>query len=289
MAEGLDELNRLFTSPDPGDVIKFYDHFDTAEQLIEWMKNRPSAPMEIFEVEGEKDIVFVIPTADHNGELANNCKEIFRGQQIIFVESSGPFFNYARSCNFGLKYALKYKPKWVVLSNDDEYKIDDISILKNKLSGINNTDMVLVNSDKWVLLKERKFINLYRFLREQSIFSKLNKKFNASFSSMSILRFNRPVYKLFFKKIKEFHFFGAFVIFNIDYLQKKEHVFDENFINGYEDVFLCYKDSDKHNMKIIEFKIGGYGAKSLGGGEMRRLHSFSSRVYFNHLLKNQVF
>ena len=82
MSEELDELNRLFTSKNVEDVIKFYDHFDTAEQLIEWMKNRPSAPMKIYEVEGEKDIVVVIPTANHEGELAKNCaNNIFKGQQ----------------------------------------------------------------------------------------------------------------------------------------------------------------------------------------------------------------
>ena len=47
MPEELDELNKLFTSKNAEDVIKFYDHFDNAEQLIQWMKNRPSAPMKI--------------------------------------------------------------------------------------------------------------------------------------------------------------------------------------------------------------------------------------------------
>ena len=138
MPEELDELNRLFTSKNVDDVIKFYDHFDTPEQLIEWMKNRPGAPMKIYEVEGDKDIVIVIPTANHEGEFAKNCaNNIFKGQQIVFVESNGPFFNYARSCNYGLKYALRYKPSWVVISNDDITKIDPMSLLKNKLLNLN--------------------------------------------------------------------------------------------------------------------------------------------------------
>ena len=145
MPEELDELNRLFTSKNPEDVIRFYDHFDTAEQLIEWMENRPSAPMKIFEIEGDKDIVVVIPTADHNGELAKNCADkIFKGQQIIFVESNGPFFNYSRSSNFGIKYSLKYGPEWIVLSNDDVDSSDDMNKLKLELSKIDKDDTSLV-------------------------------------------------------------------------------------------------------------------------------------------------
>ena len=149
MPEELDELNRLFTSKNVDDVIKFYDHFDKPEQLIDWMKNRPSAPMKIYEVEGEKDLVVIIPTNNHNGQFAKNCKDVFKGLQVVFVESNGPFFNYARSCNYGFKYALKYKPKWIILSGHDVSNIEDISNLKYNLLKSTEYDLLILNPKFW--------------------------------------------------------------------------------------------------------------------------------------------
>ena len=113
------ELNDLYTSKSVNDILRFYDYFHSSKQLIEWMKNRESGRAKIYEVKGKNDIIIVIPTTDHNGKFAQNCsKNIFKGMHIIFVESSGltdKYFNYARNVNKGLKYALKYKPKWVIL------------------------------------------------------------------------------------------------------------------------------------------------------------------------------
>ena len=118
-----EKLNNLFISKNLEDIIKFYSYFKTAEELIVWSKRRPHGRAKIYEVSGDKEIIVVIPTADYNGEYAKNCREnIFNGLQMAFVDSGekgDPYFNYSRNCNIGIEHALKYNPKWIILSNDD--------------------------------------------------------------------------------------------------------------------------------------------------------------------------
>ena len=122
----VDYRNNLFTSNDPEKIIEFYNGFHNRDQLIQWMKERPKGASYIHEVEGNKDIIVVIPTADFNGKYARTCREeIFKGLHMVFVESGenpDPYFNYAHNCNVGIKRAMEYNPKWVVVSNDDMRK-----------------------------------------------------------------------------------------------------------------------------------------------------------------------
>lgn len=144
--------NNLFTSGSLGDIFEFYNSFSNREQLILWMSERPQGVANIYEVEGQKDIIIVIPTADYFGKFARTCREeIFAGAHIIFVESGGKedyYFNYARNCNLGIRKAMEYNPKWVVLSGDDMYKIDDISVLRSELKEIdpNSTNTVVIET-----------------------------------------------------------------------------------------------------------------------------------------------
>src|SRR5579875_2537075 len=84
----VDYRNNYFMSDDPKKIIEFYNGFENRDQLIEWMKARPKGVATIHEVEGDKDIIVVIPTADFNGKYAKECREnIFKGLHIVFVES----------------------------------------------------------------------------------------------------------------------------------------------------------------------------------------------------------
>jgi len=54
------------------------------------MKERPKVHYDIIEVEGNKDIIVVIPTADFNEKFAKACRDdIFKGLHMIFMQSSG--------------------------------------------------------------------------------------------------------------------------------------------------------------------------------------------------------
>ena len=136
----VDYRNNYFNSDDPNKIIEFYNGFENRDQLIQWMKERPKGVATIHEVDGDKDIIVVIPTADFNGKYAKECRDnIFKGLHIIFVESGevpDPYFNYAHNCNVGIRKAMEYMPKWVVVSNDDMVKIDDVGLLKSKLHEI---------------------------------------------------------------------------------------------------------------------------------------------------------
>ena len=306
MAEELDELNRLFTSKNVEDVIKFYDHFDTAEQLIEWMKNRPSAPMQIYKQEGEKDIVVVIPTADHNGELANNCKEIFKGLQIVFIESNGPFFNYARSCNYGLKYALKYNPKWIILSNDDILHSDSIDKLTSNLFKIDHTTSVLAiaNQDRWNKFSFRKRSILFDFYERfnfhsdyVNIINKFHIKYEAfSFSSHNKLKASIRTKAVHFltKEIQNMDFSGDFIIFSkkaiIDIYKVYGSIFDEVFINCCEDSDLCIRTMLLSIKRLkLEFNLKSDIGASLGKAPLRNIKGITSMCYLDYKFKKSYF
>ena len=82
----VDYRNNYFASDNPDKIIEFYNGFEDCDQLIQWMKERPKGVNTIYEVEGDKDIIVVIPTADFNGKYARECREnIFRGLHIVFV------------------------------------------------------------------------------------------------------------------------------------------------------------------------------------------------------------
>ena len=84
----VDYRNNYFTSDDPNEIIEFYNGFENRDQLIRWMKERPKGVANVHEVEGYKDIIVVIPTADFNGKYAKECREnIFKGLHMVFVES----------------------------------------------------------------------------------------------------------------------------------------------------------------------------------------------------------
>jgi len=151
----MDYLNNLFMSNDPKDILRFYDYFENRDQLIKWMKERPKGNYRIVEFNNEEnDIIVVIPTMDINGKFAKTCRdEIFKGLHIIFVESGmgNYYFNYAHNCNAGIKKAMEYNPKWIILLNDDMYKIHDIKVLKNELDNLNKKHRyyIIINLNKW--------------------------------------------------------------------------------------------------------------------------------------------
>ena len=296
MIEELDELNRLFTSKNVEDIIKFYDHFDNADQLIEWMKDRPSAPMKIYEVVGDKDIVIVIPTADHNGEYANNCvNEIFKGQQIVFVESNGPFFNYARSCNFGLKYALVYNPKWIILSNDDVTKYDDFKKLKSQLSNLDSksTDVAFLKNNTFrpydissILVRETALLRFFRKFSKNHYYQSLKDKFNLQLDVIGKRRLLKRFNSFFYHNLKQFYDFFDFIIISNNYLSSCNEFFDSTFINGYEDHFRSYILSNENRAEsFVEFNIGSVGGHTLGLNYIRKLREIASLVYFNYSIK----
>ncbi len=147
----VDYRNNYFTSEDPNKIIEFYNGFENRDQLIQWMRERPKGVANVHEVEGDKDIIVVIPTADFNGKYARECREnIFKGLHMVFVESGGKgdfYFNYAHNCNVGIRKAMEYNPKWVVVSNDDMEKIDNLNKMTKLLDDLPYFEPYLLYSE----------------------------------------------------------------------------------------------------------------------------------------------
>jgi len=297
----MDYLNNLFTSKDPKDILRFYDFFDNRDQLIKWMKERPKSNYRIVEFNNDKnDIIVVIPTVDVNGKFAKVCRnEIFNELHIIFVESGigNYYFNYAHNCNAGIKKAMEYNPKWIVLSNDDMYKIDDVEVLINELSKLDNkkVDIVFPFPEKgdWYSIplflgKKTWRYEIYRYIRGKE-FAKLYRKFEVDyFTAYYNHKFQlvfKKILELVFKKIPNTDFvnIGDIGIFSSNYTKKFENIFDDTYINDTEDVDFSFRSKLKNaNTKYIKYKIGEIGGATLGTNIARGLRNVASKAYFNY-------
>ena len=287
-----DNLDALYTSKNLEDIINFYNKFKTAEELIDWSKNRQRGRAKIRTVKGKTDIVVVIPTADIHGEYAENCKNnVFKGQQIVFVESgkNDIYFNYARNVNIGLKYALKYKPNWIILSNDDVYRIDNISLLKKNLLNLDNKmyDTVYIRPDpgfyhsnlvgivKMSKLAKKLKTVIARDSRDrfaEKLRLDLIRRFNLKYQVRSgeKMPYKNKLFSFFskleYRPIEKWRNFGDFAIFSPMFIENaKGKPFDEIFLNGGEDYDLSKRVFDGGKWINIDFRIG-----SVGGGTFKK-------------------
>ena len=305
----VDGLNGLFTSKNSADVLDFYTRFKDANALIKWSRSRPHGRAKIYEVHGRKDVIVVIPTADRFGKMAKDCEETFRGQQIIFVESGGlgdQYFNYSRNCNVGMKYALKYKPKWIVVSGDDVYKIDSLDILRDGLKKLDGKRIDAVFIDprpdyyhsypssivkirNWTMymayrhLRRLPYLEIDRFMRKfdsKYVLYDLNDR-GSKGSIRTILM------KMIFKKIDDLFTVGDFCVFSLDFVKGSGgKVFDETYINGGEDCDLSVLIRKSKRYAQINFRIGSKngGGNSLGKGDARGARGYRDLfafIYFN--------
>ena len=296
----VDYRNFHFTSNDPNEIIEFYNGFEDRDELIQWMNERPKGVANIYEIEGEKDIVVVIPTADFSGDYAKECSEnIFKGLHMVFVESGGQgdfYFNFAHYVNAGIKKAMEYNPKWVVFSSDDMYKIDDVSVLIDQLVGMDNHRYMTVYTEPSIhhsipsavsrgrITRTMLFKLLGKNRRYQLIFEK---KFGINFFVTPI----KGYWRLFFKEIpgKKVISIADFGIFSSELLKSENGLYNETFVNSAEDIELSIRlASTVSDKKIIQYKIGSYIGVSLGNDISRRLREIAGQSYLNYLLSSHI-
>ena len=289
----VDYHNNYFTSNDPDEIMKFYSHFKTREQLIQWMKERPRGTSNIYEIEGDKDIIVIILTSDFNGKSAKECRnKIFFGLHIIFVESAEIpdfYFNAAHNINIGIEKTMEYNPKWVVVSGDDMFKIDEIAILVNNLKQLSSDEIDVVFTERSLyhsipkLIVERNyftdFINIFRYGILGKSINKLYRKFNVKI----LISEDRFAERLLFRVTKYVDFVN-FAIFSHKFVMKKGvNLFDETFINEGEDSDLSLDIHYNNNtIRHVDFKIGDYIGMSLGTGLDRKMRAVAGLTYFNY-------
>ena len=289
----VDYRNNYFTSSNPDKIIEFYNGFNNREQLIQWMRERPKGVANVHEVEGDKDIIVVIPTADFNGRYARECREnIFKGLHIVFVESGGRgdfYFNYAHNCNVGIRKAMEYNPKWVVVSNDDMTKIDKVEVLVGQLMKLDNKeyDVIFTKPSEYhsipASVSEHSLIgkiivHLIRRGNFNMIYRKLQRKYDITFSQQKRV-------SLIFKNKISFILTSDFAIFSSNWVSLNlQNIFDEQFINAYEDLDISIRLKDSRAL-VIDYKIGDLFGSSLGNGEARKLRSISSKLLLDDKIR----
>ena len=290
--------NNYFISKNYDDIVEFYKSFENSEQLIRWMKERPTGISQLHEIEGNKEIIIVIPTSDFEGKYAKSCREeIFLGHHIIFVESGGKedfYFNIAHNFNVGFKRALEYNPKWVIYSNDDMYKIDNSEKLTNELKKLNHKEIMMVfsreasiyHSAHGFLVRRRVFRNVAFFFvnKYKRFVAYIEKKFNVNYFIFSELNF---LGKILYKKIEAIRLGIDFCIISGEYIKSKNgKVMDEVYINHLDDSDLSLQFFQQNFVVAeIDYKIGDFIGSTLGTGPHRMLRSIASEVYFNNKWK----
>lgn len=300
----VDYRNNYFTSDEPDKIIEFYNGFENREQLIQWMRERPKGVANIHEVDGDKDIIVVIPTSDFNGKYAKECREnIFKGLHIVFVESGGRedfYFNYPPNVNIGIKKAMEYNPKWIVLSGDDMYKVDEPEILVSQLKDIDNKTVGMVYIDPpnaysgkiEYICEKRKFAIAFEMLinkfRSESIHANTT-EFKGRYAILEGAPYlcNNMQCKLFriyarlsYRRIHKYRDFVSFGIFSSkmikEIIEKYDSFFDENFVNASDDWDLSIRISMlKYREVPIKFTIGIMIGKTLGTGTERELRNIA--------------
>ena len=313
----VDYRNNYFTSDDPKKIVEFYNGFENRDQLIQWMKERPKGVANVHEVEGDKDIIVVIPTADFNGKYATECREnIFKGIHIIFVESGevpDPYFNYAHNCNLGIKKAMEYNPGWIVCSGDDVYKVDDSRILISQLMDIDNKSYGMpyiyppdaYSSKIEYVCETRKFAisfeKLINRIRSQSFLANTT-QFKGRYriiegrpylcSSMRC-KFIRIYNSLAYRRVRKYRDFVSFGIFSSkminEIIKKDGYFFDENYVNACEDWDLSIRISmQKYNEFPVKFRIGIMIGKTLGTGTERGLRNIAGINLISYKLEKWI-
>ncbi len=283
----VDYRNNYFTSDDPNKIIEFYNGFENRDQLIQWMRERPKGVTSIHEVEGDKEIIVVIPTADFNGKYAKECRDnIFKGLHMIFVESGevpDPYFNYAHNCNVGIKKAMEYQPKWVLVSNDDMYKIDNVEVLRAELSQLGDADIVYTaestyhSSPMQIIVPNHLFFLYLRLTSYGNEYVSICRRFNIRYFPIGVNLIKSLVFKSHLKYVE----LQSFMIISTNYIERERYtIFDEVFINQAEDTDLSLKIkmSGVKNMKI-NYEIGNYVGSTFGINNGRRLRSLASLIY----------
>jgi len=302
----MDYRNNYFLSSDPKDIIHFYEGFENREELIDWMKERPKGSCEIEEVKGEKDIIVVIPTADFEGEYAKRCREeIFKGLHIIFIVSGigNNYFNIAHNYNIGIKKAMEYSPKWIVVSNDDMYKVDAAENLINELENIDSGKTMacyvkLIDSNNRVVNNQSIIGSRFKIVRTllSYVIPDLRKKILIE-KKLKILYVKYPdnfVNRFYIKKLFYFYGFEPIGIFSSSFIKQRPNfkLFDETFINASEDVDLSIEISQmvsEGKVKFLNYRIGAFHGSSLGRTIARGFRDESSEAYFNHKLESNFY
>ncbi len=300
-----DYKNNLYLSKDWRKIRDLYDSFRSVEDLIEWMKERPKGGAYIHTVKGESDIVVVIATADFNGKFAKNCREnIFRGMLIIFVESGeipDPYFNISHNVNIGLKEAIKYNPRWIILSSDDMIETDPSEVLIRNLKELDpeEFDVVFVTPSR--LHSQPGFVgipNIAHHIVTKMVrgcrreFYKQVENFCGRHQYWPLAGTNRKekiIADLLYRRVSTVVWTMDFSIWSGEFIKKMGgEMFDETYVSSEEDSDISIRAAYSKRYTFVDFKIDEHISASRGNWECRNMQAVPGVVYLSYKIQKRL-
>jgi hypothetical protein len=303
-------MENLWSSNNLYDICKFYTLNPSIENLVHFSQGRPSASMRIKKIrfDESKEIIAVVPTASLQQEINKRVSEMLRPIPVIFVESSGQYFNYARSMNRGLVEGINSGAKWIIISNNDVFGIQRFPDFLQHLRSDQEEHIIVPKSryvpkkNVWITIK---FAIIPKPRSLGTILSYIRTAYNSngfSFSRERILGVYHPKKSLVFQAprprplswwphlpeeilaqtCKWFYNIGDFCAIPASELTDSR--FDETFINGAEDLDLSVRLAQKKSFKAVDFVIGRYQGTSLSANKQlalaRNLRDILNELYF---------
>lgn len=301
-----DNRESLFQSPNLADLVHFYDSFQDFGEFEHFFRKRCKSDPIVTFLEGShvNPFVFVVPTSDINGRLALQFRNSFATVSTIFVQSSGPTFNFSHSMNVGIREALKKGKEWIILSNDDVTLPGPIGQLLNEIEKNSRSEWLkpMVTSlgrripASWTLsvlpqhgLSTRIWDWSRNGNKELAPTYRLIKKYSELFGVKPILAVQRePIQSLTDLAVSMFRVsgIGRFLnvqpisIFKADVI--RDYLFDEVYCNACEDMDLALRlHLDGHFGTRIRSSLVTASGASLGHSRARWLrYGLSGRLIF---------
>lgn len=320
--------NDLLMSKNPERVLEFYRSFNNTSEIIAWLRERPKGRSKVIDIEGDNEVIVVIPTASVDNEHSQRCKnEIFKGMRIIFVESGNfgdPYFSFSHNCNVGISKALEYKPKYIIWTNDDMLKLDSAAKLRDEIDRVLDKKPIAIFARKnyqvstpvkivkfnflgKILLKSIKYSKTYKIIRSNAPDTDNFVNHNAIFVNSFERYVKLSIYNKFrtrfflsnikfvstsilFKKVAEYINFDAFGILRADFISDIKEVFDENIIVQHADQDLSLRFGlNPKEISWIDYSIKGIGRATIKDNTSERLRSILADIYIDHKIRNNEY
>ncbi len=311
-----EELERLWSSSDPGTLVNFYRKAATLERMTSFSRNRPAAEIGCKVIDRrdmnskEGKVVFVVPTTGDNA-IMDRFSNYFKKSSIVFSVSNGQYFNFSRSLNEGVRKARELDPEWIILANDDIQPEESESILTEHITKL-GSGAYTVFKESSVGLRSDRIFGIFRNSKAMSIPHAAGVMRYALTGGHPIQGVRRigvmlrilPLYNSLSEyvnytgwrfdlgtrirksaiKATNFQDFGIFSGDLIDDL-----TFDETFINDDEDFDLTLQLLQKGiPIKPVEFRLRKVRtSSSLGTGIKRYAHAFFNRMYLSHKISGE--
>ena len=180
---------------------------------------------------------------------------------------------------------MMYQPKWIIVSNDDMYKIDEVKLLKTELAQIENADIVYTAESTYhsnsmqIIISNRLFFWYLRLTSYGKWYVSICRRLKIKYFSIG----TNLIKKFFFKSHLRYTELRSFMIISTNYIKRERFlVFDEMFINQAEDTDLSIRiGMSSIKKRKISYEIGNYIGSTFGMNNDRRLRSLASLTYFS--------